>query len=104
MMRRPYFAFHAPRTVGEAADLLAAHGSEAMLIAGGRGLPSHLKRREQVPRTLISLRRVAELRQLGSVTLGAGLTLTEIVRDRRLRAEYGALWQAASQIATPQLL
>jgi len=103
MMRLPYFAFHAPRTVGEAADLLAAHGSEAMLIAGGTDLLPNMKRRQQVPRTLISLRRIAELRQRGSVTLGAGLTLTEIVRDRRLRAEYGALWQAASQIATPHL-
>src|SRR4029450_9186069 len=103
MMRLPYFAFHAPRTVGEAVDLLAAHGSEAMLVAGGTDLLPNMKRRQQVPRTLISLRRVAELRQFGSVTLGAGLTLTEIVRGPPLRAEYGALWQAASQIATPLL-
>jgi len=106
MMRLPYFAFHAPRSVGEAADLLATHRVDAMLVAGGTDLLPNMKRRQQVPRTLISLRRVAELRRRANgegVTLGAGLTLTEIVRDQRLRAEYGALWQAASQIATPHL-
>jgi len=106
MMRLPYFAFHAPRSVGEAADLLATHGPEAMLVAGGTDLLPNMKRRQQVPRALISLRRVAELRQRSNgigITLGAGLTLTEVVRDQRLRAEYGALWQAASQIATPHL-
>ena len=106
MMRLPYFAFHGPRSVGEAADLLAAHGSDAMLVAGGTDLLPNMKRRQQVPRTLISLRNVAALRQRSredAATLGAGLTLTEIVRDQRLRADYTALWQAASQIATPQL-
>ena len=44
MMRLPYFAFHAPRTVGEAADLLAAHGSEAMLVAGGTDLLPNMSR------------------------------------------------------------
>ena len=37
------------------------------------------------------------------MSLGAGVTLTELVRDPRLRESYGALWQAASQVATPQL-
>ena len=83
MMRLPYFAFHAPRSVGEAADLLATHRVDAMLVAGGTDLLPNMKRRQQVPRTLISLRRVAELRRRANgegVTLGAGLTLTEIVR------------------------
>src|SRR5574342_117832 len=106
MMRLPYFAFHAPRSVGEAAALLASHEGDAMLVAGGTDLLPNMKRRQRVPRTLISLRRVAELRQTtngSGLSLGAGLTLTDIVRDRKVRDEYGALWQAASQIATPHL-
>ncbi len=106
MMRLPYFAFHAPRSVREATDLLAAEAGQAMLIAGGTDLLPNMKRRQQVPRTLISLRRVTELREISNgngTTLGAGLTLTEIVRNERLRGPYGALWQAASQIATPHL-
>jgi 4-hydroxybenzoyl-CoA reductase subunit beta len=106
MMRLPYFTFHAPRTVGEAADLLSGAPGDAMLVAGGTDLLPNMKRRQQVPGTLISLRRVAELRATSNgdgLELGAGVTLTEIVRDRRVRTAYGALWQAASQIATPHL-
>src|SRR5260221_10826536 len=107
MMRLPYFRFHAPRTVREAADLLAAAApGEAMLIAGGTDLLPNMKRRKQVPAILVSLRGVGELRQIANgdgLRLGAGMTLTEVVRDRRVREAYGALWQAAAQVATPHL-
>ena len=107
MMRLPHFRFHAPRTVSEAAELLAsAAPGEAMLVAGGTDLVPNMKRRQQVPATLIGLRRVAELRAIANgdgLWIGAGVTLTELVRDARVRSAYGALWQAASQVATPHL-
>ena len=110
MMRLPHFRFHAPRTVREAAELLAAAPpGEAMLVAGGTDLLPNMKRRQQVPRTLIGLRRVDELRQIANgdpstgLGIGAGVTLTELVRDPRIRESYGALWQAAAQVATPHL-
>ena len=115
MMRLPCFRFHAPRTVREAAELLASTPG-AMLVAGGTDLLPNMKRRQQVPGTLVGLRRVAELRTItrgatlsGSpanddeLTIGAGVTLTELVRDGRVRQGYAALWQAAAQIATPHL-
>src|SRR4051812_21160766 len=105
MMRLPHFAYHAPRTVREAVELLAS-SSDAMVLAGGTDLLPNMKRRQQVPRTLIGLRNVAELRAITNgdgLTIGAGTTLTELVRDERVRATYGALWQAASQVATPHL-
>src|SRR6185295_531936 len=107
MMRLPHFTFHAPQTVREAADLLAGAPGGAMLVAGGTDLLPNMKRRHQVPSTLIGLRRVDELRQIAadsaSMTIGAGVTLTEVVRDQRVRDAYGALWQAAAQVATPHL-
>jgi len=106
-MRLPHFTFHAPQTVREAADLLAGAPGGAMLVAGGTDLLPNMKRRHQVPSTLIGLRRVDELRQIAadsaSMTIGAGVTLTEVVRDQRVRDAYGALWQAAAQVATPHL-
>src|ERR1700759_2113525 len=102
MMRLPHFKYHAPATVREVADLLAAPGG-AMLVAGGTDLLPNMKRRQQVPPTLIGLRRVAELRELGGATLGAGVTLTELVRSPHMREAYRALWQAASSVATPHL-
>jgi len=106
MMRLPYFAFHAPTSVREAADLIAASPDDTMLVAGGTDLLPNMKRRQQVPKTLVSLRRVAELTQMtngNGVTLGAGMTLSALVKDARLREGYGALWQAASSVATPHL-
>ena len=123
MMRLPHFTFHAPREVREAADLLAsAAPGSAMLVAGGTDLLPNMKRRQQVPSTLISLRQVASLREIsnatpstelraGGLTLGAGVTLTEVVRDIRARCTssphasraYAGLWQAAAQVATPHL-
>ena len=51
MMRLPRFTFHAPRTVREAAELLAAAPpGDAMLVAGGTDLLPNMKRRQQVPR------------------------------------------------------
>ena len=107
MMRLPYFRFHAPRTVREAAELLAAAApGESMLIAGGTDLLPNMKRRQQVPATLVGLRQVDEIRHVANgdgLTIGAGVTLTDLVRDGRVRETYGALWQAAAQVATPHL-
>src|SRR4051794_21336623 len=105
MMRLPHFAYRSPRTVREAAELLAA-SPDAMLVAGGTDLLPNMKRRQQTPRTLVGLRRIDELRAIANgdgLTIGAGVTLTELVRDNRVRHSYGALWQAAAQVATPHL-
>jgi 4-hydroxybenzoyl-CoA reductase subunit beta len=106
MMRLPHFAFRTPRRIEEAASILAAEGPDAMPIAGGTDLLPNMKRRHQLPRTLVSLRRIPELRGITNglgTRIGAGVTLTEIVRDPGLRRRYRALWQAAAQVATPHL-
>lgn len=106
MIRLPWFSFHSPRTIAEAAKILAAEGPQAMLIAGGTDLVPNMKRRHQTPATLVSLRRVPELKKLANgsgLTLGAGLTLTELVGSAPVKEKYRGLWQAAAQIATPHL-
>ncbi len=106
MIRLPWFEFHSPRTIAEAARILAAEGPQAMLIAGGTDLVPNMKRRHQTPAILVSLRRVPELKKLANgtgLTLGAGLTLTELVGSAQVREKYRGLWQAAAQIATPHL-
>ena len=89
MMRLPPFRFRQPRTIRDAAAWLAESPAESMLLAGGTDLIPNMKRRQQTPRVVIALRQVEALRDrryAPSVTLGAGVTLTEIVRDDRLRA------------------
>ena len=102
MMRLPWFEFRAPRSIAEAARILAGEGPQAMLIAGGTDLIPNMKRRHQSPRTLVSLRGVRELRQSNG-TLGAGLTLSDLVHDGAIRENYRGLWQAAAQVATAHL-
>jgi len=106
MMRLPWFTYHAPASLAEAARILASEGPQAQVIAGGTDLIPNMKRRQQVPRSLISLRAIAALRQVSNGTgmvLGAGITLTEIVQNAAIREQYRGLWEAASQIATVHL-
>ena len=65
MMRMPWFGFRSPDTLAEAARILAGEGQQAMLIAGGTDLVPNMKRRHQSPKTLVSLRKVRELREIG---------------------------------------
>ncbi|HEX5071120.1 MAG TPA: FAD binding domain-containing protein [Vicinamibacterales bacterium] len=106
MIRLPHFKYIAARTIEEAAALLAEAPAETMLLAGGTDLIPNMKRRQQVPRVVVGLRGVSELRGIGeghALTIGAGTTLTEIVGDSRLKESCRGLWQAAAQVATPHL-
>jgi 4-hydroxybenzoyl-CoA reductase subunit beta len=99
MLRLPWFEHRSPRSVAEAAKILAGEGARAMLIAGGTDLLPNMKRRHQAPQVLISLRQVDELKKLNG-TFGAGVTLSEVVRSEKTPT---ALRQAAAQVATPPL-
>ena len=106
MMRLPWFDYRAPRSVAEAAKILAGEGPEAMLIAGGTDLLPNMKRRHQTPKVLVSLRGIEELRKTGNgsgFALGSALTLTEITRSEKIKTDSTALYQAAAQVATPPL-
>jgi 4-hydroxybenzoyl-CoA reductase subunit beta len=107
MMRLPLFEFRAPHSLEEAARILDGEGTQAMPLAGGTDLLPNMKRRQQVPRTLISLRAIEELTDVriehSGSRLGACLTLAEIAADRRFRNGLTALAQAASLVATPHI-
>jgi len=98
MMRLPWFEYRAPKSVAEAARILAGEGANAMLIAGGTDLLPNMKRRQMAPKTLISLSGIGELRSNGK-SHGAGMTLTQIVHSNAPKA----LRQAAHQVATVHL-
>lgn len=103
MMRLPWFDYRAPRSVAEAAKILAGEGPGAMLIAGGTDLLPNMKRRHQTPKVLVSLKGIPELKKISNgsgISLGSALTLSEILKIEKIPA---ALRQAAAQIATAQL-
>jgi 4-hydroxybenzoyl-CoA reductase subunit beta len=107
MMRLPLFEFRAPRTLEEAARILDGERANAMPLAGGTDLLPNMKRRQQVPRTLMSLRHIESLNRVAlsesGSRLGACLTLSDIAADPRFRNGLAALAQAASLVATPQI-
>jgi len=107
MMRLPLFEFRAPGTVAEAVRILDGEGPKAMPLAGGTDLLPNMKRRQQVPKTLMSLGHIEELRRLelsdSGSRLGACVTLSRIAAEPRFRNGLTALAQAASFVATPQI-
>jgi 4-hydroxybenzoyl-CoA reductase subunit beta len=108
MMRLPPFRYLAPVSVADAVKLMADHGSEAMLVAGGTDLYPNMKRRQFEPEVLVGLRGVRDLVGVrrpagGGLVVGAGTTLTAVSRHPEVRAAYAALATAAGAVSTPQL-
>lgn len=108
MMRLPPFRYHAPRDAAAVAHILREEGPDAMIVAGGTDLYPNMKRRHQMPKTLVSLRRVSDMRSLdwqadGALSIGAGETLRSLERDPGVQSALPALWTAVHQISTPVL-
>ena len=74
-MKLPPFEYEAPTTVTEAVDLLAEHGDEATMLAGGQSLIPLLALRLARPEMLIDINGIDELSGVsvmdGHVAIGA---------------------------------
>ena len=108
MMRLPPFAYLAPVSVTDAAKLMADHGPDAMLVAGGTDLYPNMKRRQFEPRVLVGLRGIKEMVGVrgsarAGLNIGGGTTLTTVSRDPEVTRHYPALATAAGLVSTPQL-
>ena len=107
-MRLPKFEYRVPRTVAEAVKIVADVGPEAQFVAGGTDLYPNMKRRQQMPKTVISVMRVPELNQVSGVgcrglVIGASVTLTEICENEIIKRDYPVIASAARTISTPIL-
>ena len=83
MMRLPKFEYHVPRTVAEAVRIMGESGPAGQFVAGGTDLYPNMKRRQQMPKSVISVMRLEELNQItgdgpSGLRIGASVTLTEI--------------------------
>jgi len=108
MMRLPKFVYRTPRTIAEAVRIVADTGPEAQFVAGGTDLYPNMKRRQQMPKTVISVMRVPELNQISQagdqgLVIGASVTLTEICENEIIRRHYPVISSAARTISTPIL-
>jgi CO/xanthine dehydrogenase FAD-binding subunit len=59
MMRLPKFRYYAPRTVAEAIAIRSDAGPDGAYVAGGTDLYPNMKRRQQTPKVVVGLSRIA---------------------------------------------
>lgn len=101
------FAYHAPATVAEALDLLAAHGDSAKLLAGGHSLVPIMKLRLAEPEVLIDLARVGGLSGIdeanGSLVIGPMTTYYRLMTSDLVNARAPVLAEAAGLVADVQV-
>ncbi|HKO36346.1 MAG TPA: FAD binding domain-containing protein, partial [Pyrinomonadaceae bacterium] len=108
MMRLPKFVYRTPRTIAEAVQVFGDAGPEAQFVAGGTDLYPNMKRRQQMPKTVISVMRLPELNQISGegksgIRIGASVTLTDIVENASIKRDYPVIASAARTISTPIL-
>jgi len=106
-MRLPRFRYIVARTVAEAVTIKADAGPGGAYVAGGTDLYPNMKRRQQTPGVVVGLSRVPELSAMrfGSdgAFLGAGVLLSRVEREPRVRSAYPGLAHAVETISTPPL-
>jgi 4-hydroxybenzoyl-CoA reductase subunit beta len=97
-----------PRTIADAVRIIGDTGPEAQFVAGGTDLYPNMKRRQQMPRTVISVMRVPELNQVSGdgsrgLVIGSSVTLTNICEHEIIKRDYPVIASAARTISTPLL-
>jgi len=101
------FGYVAARSVDEALELLAKHGEDAKLLAGGHSLIPAMKLRLASPQTLIDIGTVQGLRGVrvdsDALTIGALTVHADIAHSDLVRQRVPALAAAAGVIGDVQV-
>ena len=106
MLRLPPFEYLAPRTLSEAVSMMADHDPDTMYVAGGTDLYPNMKRRQFEPKVLIGLRGIQEMYGIDNgsgLTIGAGMTLSQVSTHPDIIRKYPALARAAGWVSSPPL-
>ena len=108
MMRLPKFDYRVPHDIAEAVKIMGDAGPEGQFVAGGTDLYPNMKRRQQTPRTVITVSRLPELDNItgdgsSGVRVGAGVTLTDLCEHPLINRDYPVVAHAARTISTPIL-
>jgi aerobic carbon-monoxide dehydrogenase medium subunit len=101
------FDYIAPQSLDEALRVLAAHGEEAKLLAGGHSLLPLLKLRLASPKLLIDLTRIPGLSNISQeddkIVVGALATHYQIESSELLKTKCTLLCQTAGAIGDVQV-
>jgi carbon-monoxide dehydrogenase medium subunit len=98
------FKYFEPADLAEALSLLENYGEEARIMAGGQSLLILIRQGLIRPQVLISLHRIAALREIKfeetHVVLGGMLTQRQISSQDRIRLDLAALAEAAYRVGS----
>ncbi len=101
-MKPPSFKYFAAQNVEEVLALLAEHGGEARVLAGGQSLVQEMNVRRTRPRVLVDLNRVPGLDFVqnanGSLLLGSMTRTSTVERDAPIAASLPLLAEAAARV------
>jgi CO/xanthine dehydrogenase FAD-binding subunit len=102
------FAYERPATLADAIALLAEHGGNARILAGGTDLIIRLRDGTYTPAAVIDVKRIAELapaitQHAGRVCISAGTVMTDIHDSPVIRDVFPALADAARFVGSVQI-
>lgn len=103
----PAFELFQPANTDDALALVAKHGKDAWVMAGGLDTFDWLKDRIKRPKVVVDLSQVKELAGIrpwnGGLEIGAMTTLTDVVRHPVVREKFSILATGAEAAASPQI-
>lgn len=106
-MKPPPFEYRCPKSFDEALELLAQHGDEAKVLAGGQSLVPAMNFRLASPAVLVDLNRLEELFYLredsSDVAIGAMTRQRSVERSAVVERQLPLVHEAMPWIAHPQI-
>ena len=102
------FCYARPSDLSEALSLLAEHGPDARLLAGGTDVLVRLRLGHMRPGIVVDVKHIGELRADivetdGCLRIGARAVMTDIIADLRIRRHFPALVEAAAVVGSVQI-
>lgn len=102
------FAYARPASLDEAVALLAEHGPDARVLAGGTDLVIRLRDGSARPSLVVDVKRITELDPAireadGRLVIPATAVMTDIAADPRVRRRFRALAEAAEVVGSVQI-
>jgi carbon-monoxide dehydrogenase medium subunit len=102
-VKAPRFGYVRAESIGEVLELLAEHGEEARILAGGQSLMPTLNMRLSAPRLLIDINRIEALRGIslegGQVRIGAMARHAEVAASAIVAGHLPLIAEAMPHVA-----
>ena len=100
------FEYAAPTTLALAVKAL--DGVDAVALSGGTDLLSRMKDEVTNPKRVVYLKDIKSFDGFGGgpageFTIDAGMSLAALLANAMVKTQFPALWQAASEVGTPQI-